>query len=459
MGLNWLADAEPETFWAHHGWTDFAAWPEKDYAVAILPVHALASHGDDRPLDFEEVVGARLLRAAIAQVKMRFAVRVLPPLRFVPAAGSGGYFALDFETAHELLAEIAAGVAAAGFRKLVFFNTSPGSEPWVRAAATDARAGLELRTYVIHAASLGLDLGRGDTGDAARLAARLAGLLAEIRQHFAPPLPPTVVEPPRPPVVPAEAFPAYRAHYLPALTPIRLASLPVDQRRLAVVPTGAIEQHGSHLPVGTDAILGQALLSAALARLPPDPGVLVAPPVTYGKSVEHQGFPGTISLSTRTLRRLGLAIAGQLRDLGFTRLAFLNTHGGNSLVLAALAREIGEHFGIEATLLRHGYEPDVSPQEAAWGIHAGEWETSLMLAAAPELVRMDRAACEYPARLDDPGELRPEHAAATFAWMTRDLSHSGVMGDATRATGEKGKRWLSGAAGALADKIRRLSGG
>jgi len=453
MGPNWLADAEPETFWAHHGWTDFVALPQKEYAVAILPVHGFSVHGAELPLDAEELEGARLLRAAVAQAKARFAVRVLPPLRFVTAARSGGYFGLDPETAHAVLAAIGAGVAAAGFHKLVFFNTSAANEPLVGAAAMDVRAGAGLRTYVIHAGALGVDVGQGGRGDAARL----AGLLLEIRQHLAPP-PPLIAVPPAPDA-PAEAFPAYRARYLPALSAERLGRLPADACRLAIVPTGAIEQHGPHLPVGTDAILGQALLAAALAQLPPERPVFVSPPITYGTSIEHRDFPGTISISTPTLRRLGLAIAGQLRDLGFRRIAFFNTHGGNSLVLAALVREIAETVGIEATLLRHGYEPAVSPDEAAWGIHAGEWETSLMLAVAPELVRMDRAVREYPARVDDPGELRPDRAAATFAWMTRDLSQSGVMGDATRATREKGDCWLSGASAALAREIGRLSRG
>jgi len=108
--------------------------------------------------------------------------------------------------------------------------------------------------------------------------------------------------------------------------------------------------------------------------------------------------------------------------------------------------------------LRHGCQPDVSVQEAAWGFHADEWETALLLACAPELVRMDKAVCEYPARLGDPGELRPENAVATFAWMTRDISRSGVVGDPTRATEEKGRRWLSNAADNLSSKIRSLAG-
>jgi creatinine amidohydrolase len=224
-----------------------------------------------------------------------------------------------------------------------------------------------------------------------------------------------------------------------------------------IIPAAAIEQHGPHLPVGVDAILGQALLGAALGRLPASLPALVAPPLTYGNSIEHPGVPGTISVSARILRRLALAMAGQLHDIGIRRLAFFNTHGGNSAVLATLCHEIPEIFGIRTTLLRHGYQPDVSSQETASGFHAGEWETSLMLACAPELVRLDKAISEYPARLDGRGELRPENAPAVFAWTTRDISRSGVMDDPTRATAENGKRWLAGSADHHVAKTRSLS--
>ena len=169
--------------------------------------------------------------------------------------------------------------------------------------------------------------------------------------------------------------------------------------------------------------------------------------------VEHLGFPGTITISAGTLREIVFAVARQLQALGIRRFAVLNTHGGNSAVLPPVLREVRERLGLETRILRCDSHPDLGAQEAAWGFHAGEWETSLMLACAPELVHMDLAVREYPARLNEPGELRPEHAAATFAWLTRDISQSGVMGDPTAATVEKGCRWLASAAGQLATEI------
>jgi creatinine amidohydrolase len=453
MSTSWLTNADPATFWAHQTWPDFAALPQKEYAVAVLPLYGFADHGADQPLDQEEIIASALLRHAVEQVNTLFTVRVLPPLRFVLAAKDAGFFGVDPETTHDLLHEIAESVRAAGFQKLVFFNASPVNEPLVATAAVDLRAALGLRTYVIHARTLGLDPARHPADDTAPMAEHLARLLTEIRQHLAPPLGKSSGQSKieiRNSKIP---FSSYRYYYLPALTRAQLAAIPAKDQALVVLPTAAIEQHGPHLPVGVDAILGQALLSAAVPKIAGRAPIYIAPPITYGKSNEHVGFPGTVTLSARTLRRLVLALATQLRDLGFRRLAIFNTHGGNSTVLATTVRELRETLDLDATILRHGFKPDVSAQEAAWGFHADEWETSLMLACAPGLVRMKQAVCEYPARLVDPGELRPGNGPATFAWLTSDISKSGVMGDAAKATAEKGRRWLDAAATALADRM------
>ena len=235
--------------------------------------------------------------------------------------------------------------------------------------------------------------------------------------------------------------------------------MPNKEQALVIIPTGAIEQHGHHLPVGVDALLGQAWIENVLLRLKPDAPVFVAPPLTYGKSNEHSAFAGTLSLSGNTLRRLLLAVATQIKALGFRQLAVLNTHGGNSPVVILTLREIQTTLGLRAGVLSWPFKPDQTPQEAAYGFHAGEWETSLMLAIADELVDMTKAVCEYPASLDDPGELRPENAPATFSWATQDVSHSGVLGDATSATPEKGRLWLDAQSAALARQIENLLDG
>lgn len=254
-----------------------------------------------------------------------------------------------------------------------------------------------------------------------------------------------------------ETFPSYRARYLPAMTRSQLEALPGKASALVIIPTGAVEQHGPHLPVGVDSILGQAWLDAALSLVPASVPVYVGPAITYGKSNEHAGFPGTVAISARSLHRLLKLIARQLHALGFRTLAVLNTHGGNSAVLVSTLREIQTELGLNAGMLSWTWKPPIAPLEATYGFHAGHWETALMLAVAPQLVQLDRAVGEFPARLDDPGELRPENAPATFSWISADISKSGVMGDATKATAADGRAWFATAARALADQMVALA--
>ena len=255
---------------------------------------------------------------------------------------------------------------------------------------------------------------------------------------------------------PIPPFPSYRDRYLPAMTPARIASLPDKLWAPVILATGAIEQHGPHLPVAVDALMGQVWLSLALARLPAGASCYVTPPITIGKSNEHTGFPGTLIISKGTLRELLLATARQLRAWGFRQLAVINTHGGNISVLRYTLREITETIGLRADVLRAEVKQEISEQESTYGFHAGEVETSWMLAAAGHLVRMVEARCEYPAQIDDPGELRPEAAPATFSWATKDVSRTGIMGNAPIATAEKGRRWLEAGADRYAALIAEL---
>ncbi len=250
---------------------------------------------------------------------------------------------------------------------------------------------------------------------------------------------------------------AYRARYLPSMTRAQIEALPGKSSAVVIIPTASIEQHGPHLPVGVDSILGQAWLAAALPHVPPSVAVYVGPPVTYGKSNEHSGFPGTVTISARTLHRVLKATARQLAALGFRTMAVLNTHGGNSAVLISTLREIQTGVGINAGMLSFGWRPPLPAREAMHGFHAGEFETALMLAVNPALVRMDQAVAEFPVQPEDAAAVGPVDAPATFGWISADISRTGVMGDATAATAEKGRAWLEAGGRALAEQIAKLS--
>jgi creatinine amidohydrolase len=251
-------------------------------------------------------------------------------------------------------------------------------------------------------------------------------------------------------------FPSYRDRYLPAMTAKRIASLPDKSWAPVILVTGAIEQHGPHLPVAVDALMGEVWLSLALARLPEGASCYVAPPITFGKSTEHTGFPGTIMISRETLRSQILAVGRQVHAWGFSSLAVLVTHVGNMPVIVPTLREIRALYGLRAGILHSRRPVELSDQEAAFGIHAAEVETSWMLAVAPGLTDTSKAVCEYAGRVEDAGNVRPFAAPALVAWASLDLSRSGIIGDATAATAEKGARWLDRGATDYAEAIAEV---
>jgi creatinine amidohydrolase len=237
------------------------------------------------------------------------------------------------------------------------------------------------------------------------------------------------------------------------LTWKQIEALPKEST-LLVLPTAAIEQHGHHLPLATDTLINNLLLGKALAQIPTELPIYALPPVCYGKSNEHIGFPGTLSVSAQTflavVRDLGASIAAS----GFKKLVLYNTHGGNTSLVDVLARDLRAEFGLRTFSLfgspGAAFE-GVSPQERTYGFHAGEIETAFLLHATPELVHTDAYTSNYIARLDKPELLKPEGSAANFAWLTKDIAPSGVMGDPTPATAENGERWSNEAAARIAE--------
>ncbi|QHT61257.1 creatininase family protein [Paenibacillus lycopersici] len=233
---------------------------------------------------------------------------------------------------------------------------------------------------------------------------------------------------------------AWEERFLPRLTSKQVKELPKEDA-LIVLPIGAIEQHGPHLPVMTDTLIGEATLTQALAKLPPEANVWLLPPVSYGKSNEHLGLPGTISLSAATLQGIVMDIAESLKLSGFGRLLLFNTHGGNVDLLNVVSREIRIRHGMTVFYLAPsslgGAEGLIDPEELEYGIHGGDYETSIVKAIKPGWVQDEFLVREMP-NVGDKRFLTLE-GRIRFAWRMADISASGICGDATKATAAKGE--------------------
>lgn len=237
------------------------------------------------------------------------------------------------------------------------------------------------------------------------------------------------------------------ARYFPYLTWRDVTDMPNKDNVVIVQPMGAIEQHGAHLPLVVDAAISVGVLGKALARLPDHIPAYSLPPLYYGKSTEHDSFSGTITLSAATLSAVLTDMADSIYRAGFRKLVFMNSHGGQPQVLEIVARDLHQKYpDLLVFPLFTWRAPNVaaaliSAKELEFGIHAGDAETSVMLSLLPDQVRMEQAVTEYPHGLPENSLLSME-GALPFAWITRDLTKSGVLGDATAATKEKGDRIL-----------------
>lgn len=215
----------------------------------------------------------------------------------------------------------------------------------------------------------------------------------------------------------------------------------LDKTRGALVlPLGSLEQHGPHLSVDCDLHFAARFLDLACEDLPGDVPLWRLPMLPITKSNEHEGFAGTFWLSAETLLRVLHDIADGAVRSGFRRLVFWTCHGGNRALLDVAARDIRARTGLMVfTVFPPAVAPDpvaVSSEESLFGIHAGDFETSLMLALSPDRVRPDLCDMAYPAFQAQ--TLALEFSGANVAWLTSDFMQTGTWGDATVATPERG---------------------
>lgn len=236
------------------------------------------------------------------------------------------------------------------------------------------------------------------------------------------------------------------------------------ERTVLILPLGSIEQHGNHMPVGTDTMLAQAVSLAAAERSPGRVAVLPSP--WYGFSAHHMRFAGSITLQAETLMAIAGDIVASLVGHGFRRILIVNGHGGNAGVIDVLASTLGHrHYGkarIAAltyfTLAREAIAALRRSEPGGMG-HACEFETAMVRHIRPELVKMELAVSTYP----DPGsrylttDLLGGSAVRTYLDFA-DLSPTGTLGDPSLATPETGARFFEAAVGALAAFVDDFGG-
>ncbi|SMF06421.1 creatinine amidohydrolase [Xaviernesmea oryzae] len=218
---------------------------------------------------------------------------------------------------------------------------------------------------------------------------------------------------------------------------------------IAVLPLGAHEQHGPHLPFETDTLIAEGLIARLIHALPADLPVTFLPVEPVGYSVEHMDVAGTRTLRFDEAVYRWLGIAEDLHRKGIRKLVLLNAHGGNSPLTTIVATEARVRFGMlaVATSWTRFDQPDgwIAPEEKALDIHGGDIETSVMLALHPERVDMAKAENFGSRQADFAREFKHLRAYGrhAFGWKMSDLNEKGVAGNAAAATAERGEQLVS----------------
>lgn len=228
---------------------------------------------------------------------------------------------------------------------------------------------------------------------------------------------------------------------------------------VAILPVGAVEQHGPHLPLKVDTALVEGVVDAALPLMAADVPVLVLPTQAIGLSLEHQDYAGTLSLSPATLLAVWTELGVCVARAGVKKLLIFNAHGGNVSSMDIVARQLRMQCGL---LVYHsswfnlpqpaGVNEAFSAHEHRFGVHGGETETSMMLHLAPELVRMEHAR-----NFASSSEVRARQfpilgngKSAKLGWAMQDYNPQGAAGNAAAADAQRGQALVQGAAASLA---------
>jgi creatinine amidohydrolase len=259
------------------------------------------------------------------------------------------------------------------------------------------------------------------------------------------------------------------SHFWSDLTTRHFAQLAASNtiaQAVAVLPVAATEQHGPHLPVSVDATLVDGVVNASLPHLPVDLPILFLPTQQIGKSNEHIRFPGTLTLSAQTVISLWMDIGSSVARSGIKKLVLLNSHGGQASIMDIVARDLRtEHdlivysanwYNLPLGDAVMGLFP---AEEHRFGIHAGDIETSMMLALREQFVDMEQAKNFHSTSADRAAKypVLGNGTSAKLGWQMQDYNAMGAAGNAAAATAAKGHALVNAAGLQLANLLKEVS--
>ena len=241
------------------------------------------------------------------------------------------------------------------------------------------------------------------------------------------------------------------------------------EKTIAVLPVAATEQHGPHLPVSVDTVLVDGIVAAATAHLAADLKVLILPTQAVGLSPEHARFPGTLTLKNETILRLWADIGESVAAAGIKKLLLFNSHGGNVSVMDLVARDLRARFDMLVYSASWFNLPLIDAQgqdvnalfsadEHRFGIHGGDMETSMLLALDPARVDMTQAQDFHSTSQDRAQKfaILGNGKSAKFGWQMQDYNPNGAVGDAARASADKGRALVAAAGLGLARLLMEM---
>ena len=230
-------------------------------------------------------------------------------------------------------------------------------------------------------------------------------------------------------------------------------------RWIAVLPLAATEQHGPHLPLGTDVMIAEAYLARVRERLADTIPATFLPLQPVGISTEHIHYPGTLTLATDIALKSWMALGESVARAGVRKLVMVTSHGGNSAAMTLVAQDLRAQYGllvVTTSWSRFGAPEGLfSAEELRHGVHGGAVETSIMLARFAEHVRKDKLADFRPNSIAMEKDYRwlSTQRPAPFAWQAQDIHPSGAAGDATKASAASGEQLLEHGASAFCELL------